>query len=826
LADSIEVISMLAAAAPLFLSLAPQTNEPPEIYELVRVEESAVRAAPLRFAALGFDHVARDAETGEVEFAASESELAKLASAGFRWRVMVGDLASFYASRLDQSSKTAGQFGAWLSPPFAQGQMGGYYTYNQVVSVLDQIHAAYPSLTTAKASLGTTVEGRTIWMMKISDNPTIDENEPEVRIDALHHAREPESMQASLWFTLYLLESYNTDPLAKYLVDNREIFFVPVVNADGYVYNQTTNPGGGGMWRKNRRNNGGGVFGVDINRNYNDHWGWDNSGSSPTTSAEDYRGPSAASEPETQAMQGFIASRQFATSLSIHTYSDLWLYPFGYAQIYPANNAQYVEISNLATAVNHYEVGPPSFILYLANGVTCDYDHDVKGTMAWSPELGSSSDGFWPPTNRIVPLADENLLALQRTTLAAGAWMRVLSTTLAEIGDGDGFYEAGESIAFSATVRNSGRAASSTSVALSIASSSPWITITNGNYDFGAIASFSQASNSGSPLSISIAANAPGGTLVPYTLSLSYEGWTQSIPGQFVIGEPVPFLIDDAELDWGWTKGVAGDTATSGIWTRGVPIGTSSSGAPANPSIDHTPAPGVACYMTGNGGGSAGTDDVDNGATTLVSPIFDLSNVGAASLSYARWFADLSVADDTFAISISNDGGQSWVPLENVAGNANAWNPVAFDVSSVLPQTASMRLKFVASDNPNNSVVEAAIDDLAISIYDAAPKLNVYGKSTAGSKVLVNVTGAAGAKYQLQTTLIDPQSSGGSSSPFVGHIYSRAVQTGTIPANRLAQVQVTVPTGALFFGRTIWYRAIVIDGTNVAATNWDSLTVQ
>ena len=191
----------------------------------------------------------------------------------------------------------------------------------EVVSVLDQIHAAYPALTTAKFSIGTSIQGRTLWAIKVSDDPDVDEGEPEVRIDALHHAREPESMQASLWFLLSLLEDYGTDPLATYLVNERELFFVPVVNPDGYVYNQTTNPGGGGLWRKNRRNNGGGVFGVDLNRNYPEKWGWDNTGSSPNASSETYRGPAPASEPEVVAILSFLAGRSFRTAISVHTYS-------------------------------------------------------------------------------------------------------------------------------------------------------------------------------------------------------------------------------------------------------------------------------------------------------------------------------------------------------------------------------------------------------------------------------------------------------------------------------------------------------------------------
>ncbi|MCE9594011.1 MAG: zinc carboxypeptidase [Planctomycetes bacterium] len=812
-------MSMLFALSVAVSSVTQVAAQVRPQYHVVRIDDADASLRTGRFAELGFDHVAHDDATHEVEVVANDRELEALVRAGIPHRIAIDDLENFYAERLAASPKAGGAYGAWLSPAFASGSMGGYYTYTQVAAVLDQIHAAYPTLTTAKTSLGNSVEGRALWMLKISDNAAIDENEPEVRIDSLHHAREPEGMQASLWFVLYLLESYATDPLAKYLVDNREIFWVPVVNPDGYVFNQSTNPGGGGLWRKNRRNNGGGTFGVDLNRNYNNHWGFDNGGSSPVTSDETYRGPSAASEPEIQAMQNFIASRQFKSSLSIHTYSNLWLYPYGYAAIYPANNAQYVEVSDLATELNHYTIGPPPFVLYAANGVTADYDHDAKGTLAWSPEVGSTSDGFWPPSNRIVPLADEMLLAQQRTALAAGAWMRVLSTSSIELGDGDGFYEPGESVQLGATVRNSGRAASGTSVTLAVTSSSPYASITNGSYDFGVVGAFSQAASG--PVTIAIAPNAPGGAALDYTLTLAYEGWSQTIAGSIQLGKPVTLVLDDAESILGWTTGVVGDTATSGLWTRGSPIGTNSSGTPANPAADASAAPGVNCYLTGNGGGSAGTDDVDGGTTTLLSPIFDLEHCGPAVLSFARWFADLSVVDDTFAASISNDGGASWSPLENVTVNANAWNTVDFTVGSILPQTSQMRLRFTATDNPNNSVVEAAVDDLRIEIFDSHARLALYGKPALGGSVSAFVTGPAGAVIQLQSTLADPFATFGAGQ--LAHRFQVGVNVGTIPASGLARLATTLPSTPLLAGKRLWYRALVKSGANVQLTNWSSL---
>lgn len=815
---------MLHTVAALLLSAHVSTvpSVPADHYRLLHVAPSELDGRPELLAQLGFDHVGRDAATGAIELPANDDQVAQLDLASVHYTVAIDDLEEFYASRLGPSPEAPPQFGAWLSPSFGAGSMGGYYPYSEIMSVLDQIHATYPALTTAKASIGTTLEGRSIWMIKVSDNPGVDENEPEVRIDAMHHAREPEGMQSELWFMLFLLERYNTDPLAKYLVDNREFFFIPCVNPDGYVYNQTTNPGGGGMWRKNRRDNGGGIFGVDLNRNYNDHWGVDNTGSSPSTGSETYRGPTPASELENQAMQAFIGSRNFQVAISLHTYSNLWLYPYGYAQIYPTNNAQYVEVSNLATEINHYQVGPPSFILYLANGVTCDYDHDIKGSLAWTPEIGSSADGFWPPTNRIIPLADENLLALQRSSLVAGAWARQLSKTVVEVGDGDGFYEPGEHVDFTSTVRNTGRNASSTGITVTLSSASPYATITNGVQSLGALAGFTQTTTG--TMALAIAANTPAGTSIPYSITLAYEGWSQVDSGTIPVGAPVPFLIDDAETDWGWSKGVAGDTATGGIWTRGAPIATNSGGQPSNPGADNTSAPGTQCFVTGNAGGAAGTDDVDNGFTTLLSPVFDLSNCGPATLSFARWFADLSVADDTFVTSISNNGGQSWTTLESVFGNNNAWNVVNFNVPNYVAQTANMRLRFVATDAPNNSLVEAAIDDLKITILATAPRLNLYGKPVHGTAVQMNLTGPPGASFALRASIHSPNASG--SIPPSSTFNTRTLLTGTIPASQLASVAVTLPSQTYWIGRTLWLRGVVTSGNSKQVSNWAAVVVQ
>jgi hypothetical protein len=181
-------------------------------------------------------------------------------------------------------------------------------------------------------------------------------------------------------------------------------------------------------------------------------------------------------------------------------------------------------------------------------------------------------------------------------------------------------------------------------------------------------------------------------------------------------------LMDDVETNMGWTVGAPGDNATTGVWTRGDPIGTS-----AQPEDDHTPAPGVNCFFTGQGtvGGGLGEADVDGGTTTLVSPVIDLSGLASPRISYWRWYSNDTGATpntDTFVVDISNDGGATWVTAETVgpAGpeTSGGWIYHEVDVGGLLTPTANMRVRFLASDLGSGSLVEAAVDDVVAVSYD------------------------------------------------------------------------------------------------------------
>ncbi|MBL7827335.1 MAG: immune inhibitor A [Saprospiraceae bacterium] len=241
--------------------------------------------------------------------------------------------------------------------------------------------------------------------VKISDNDAADEPEREVLYTALHHAREPNSASQMIFFMWYLLENYPSKPDIKALVDNLEMYFVPCVNPDGYIYNETNQPNGGGFWRKNRRNNGDGTFGVDLNRNYGYFWG-DLGGSSGETSSEIYRGPDAFSEPETQSIRDFCLAHEFLFTLNYHTSGNLLIYPWAYSDS-PADNA-FVEYGKLFTRENKYHYGTTTETVgYSVNGSSDDWMYAEAGTYSFTPEVGTT--GFWPVFNDIDKYNKDNM---------------------------------------------------------------------------------------------------------------------------------------------------------------------------------------------------------------------------------------------------------------------------------------------------------------------------------------------------------------------------------------------------------------------------------
>jgi len=350
----------------------------------------------------------------------SEHQISKLTSQGVATEIIIDDVADFYTQRAlseKNFSIVRDTDEEWMVPEnWEYGSMGGYYTLDEVYAELDDMAEMYPDLVSPSEAISddnVTHNNRKLYWVKISDNPTVNEDEPEVLYTAVHHAREVISVQQTIFYMWYLLENYDTDEEIQRIVDHTELYFVPVINPDGYAYNESTNPNGGGMWRKNRRNNGNGSYGVDLNRNYGYFWGNDDEGSSPYPQDETYRGPEAFSEPAIQNMRDFCNEHEFLIALNYHSYSNLLLSPWGYTSAPAPDNDILLAYAELMTRENNYTYGPGSTTIYPTNGGSDDWMYGEQETknviFSYTPEVGSSNDGFWPTVSRIIPLCQQQM---------------------------------------------------------------------------------------------------------------------------------------------------------------------------------------------------------------------------------------------------------------------------------------------------------------------------------------------------------------------------------------------------------------------------------
>lgn len=350
----------------------------------------------------------------------SGSDLKILQVEGVPFEVLIEDMTSYYVERYQTDIQQSDWRKLMDDAPenFSLGSMGGYKTLDEIGADLDQMHELYPELVSEKMVIGTTIEGRDIWAVWFGTD--LDELKPQVLYNSLIHAREPNSMMNLHYYMWWLLENYGTDAEATFILDNRHLAFVTLLNPDGYEYNRSIAPDGGGMHRKNRRPVGGEPEGIDLNRNFGPFEFWDhpNGGSSLQTGSQVYRGEAPFSELETQALRDFVEANDFKTTFNYHSYSNLLIYPYGALRRLTKDSTLFINYAMDMTSENQYFFGTaPETVGYNVRGSADDWFYgndevggpDFKRIISMTPEVGSVVDGFWPPPSRILPLAEENL---------------------------------------------------------------------------------------------------------------------------------------------------------------------------------------------------------------------------------------------------------------------------------------------------------------------------------------------------------------------------------------------------------------------------------
>ena len=237
------------------------------------------------------------------------------------------------------------------------------------------------------------------------------------------------------------------------------------------------------------------------------------------------------------------------------------------------------------------------------------------------------------------------------------------------------------------------------------------------HYDNGSgFTAVAMTENSPNSYSVNLPATACGGNIEYFVSAMASDGNTYYSPSNgsntVPVATSVATYIDlNFEIAGGWS--VQNIAVTDGGWERGIPAGD---GSRQDPTSDYDGS--GQCWLTGN---RPGNSDLDGGPTILNSPIFDLSMTINPTLRVARWFQLATTNDDTFSIEVSDNGGSTWVVANSVTGSVSGWNLVTFQISNYVSLNNQFRVRFVTSDNPNNSVLEAAIDALRISEMICAP---------------------------------------------------------------------------------------------------------
>jgi hypothetical protein len=296
-----------------------------------------------------------------------------------------------------------------------------YRTIDQLYTQLSDWTAQYPDIASL-STIGHSFENRELKVMRLTHHSTTG-FKPRFFLMANIHGRELITNETAMVFIQKLLQGYGNDPDITWLLDYDEIDVLVSANPDGHVKNEQNLSL---YWRKNTHPYGSCTFyGVDLNRNSDFEWG--GAGASNVPCEETYRGPTAHSEPETQAVENFVQSlfldqrgpgesdaapiTTTGVLITLHSYGNLVLWPWGWTSTAAPNSTQLQKFGQKLAAFNGYT--PQQAVgLYPTSGTTDDWAYGELGLASYTFEIGSDSDGFYPDCLRYNELIQPNVSAL------------------------------------------------------------------------------------------------------------------------------------------------------------------------------------------------------------------------------------------------------------------------------------------------------------------------------------------------------------------------------------------------------------------------------
>jgi|WetSurMetagenome_2_1015567.scaffolds.fasta_scaffold40427_2 carboxypeptidase T len=634
----------------------------------------------------------------------SESEIAMLKNSGVSYQVTIDDWMQYY-NNVHKNSGTPPQLlntDAFTISHNIIGTMGGHLKWEEALAKLDSMRLQYPTLVSVKFSYGNSYENRPLWTIRVTKNPDAPTGRPEIWLNGVTHAREPMGMMNVFYYIYWLLENYNIDPLATYILNNREIYFTPFINPDGYYYNQTTNPNGGGMWRKNRQPYGGST-GTDCNRNFGTYnfWNSSNNGSSATPSNDTYRGPYPFSTPEDSAFRVFVNSRNFKTELDYHTYGDYLIKPWAWCDPTPTpDDAVFNENGNDVNNILPYEYfifgTPYQTVAYYVRGGDLDwlYSTDTTGhanhIFAMTPEVGNASDNFWAPQNRIIPLSQSCMSLNIYASLSAGQYASLKYTTFNKM-----TYTPGETGNLKVLYRNKGRA-DAQNIKIQITPVTNYISFPVSVYTKASLSVFALDSTT---FNFNIASNCPNNMALKARLKIMQND-TVVMNDKIIdilVGAGNPYLIDSAENG-----------------TTNWPTMTNWS-VVTNKYLSPTHSFKGAC--------------TNNGTNQMVSNPINVSSYPAVFLSFYQKFA-LETGYDFGFVDLSSNNGTSWQRIARFTGvDSSTWKLQSYNITSYANGSTNMLIRFRDSCDAGANWDGWYIDNIRITGYNPGPTIIIQGNN-------------------------------------------------------------------------------------------------
>ncbi|MBN2564581.1 MAG: carboxypeptidase regulatory-like domain-containing protein [Candidatus Eisenbacteria bacterium] len=590
---------------------------------------------------------------GVADIAAVPSEVEVLWANGFRPRVLLSDIRDGVAS-------------------LALEDRGEYHSYAEITAELAAWAAAYPSITQL-VSIGTSFQGREIWALKITDNPTVQEDEAEIQWIGCHHGNETISAEVCYYTAEYLLENYGADPQVTWLVNEREIWIIPILNPDGHVAGTRYN-----------------AEGTDLNRNYACPCGCNAS--------------TAFSAPETQALRDFNVGMNPVTSLTFHSGAVYVNYLWDYSYAATPDEPMIITISNGYGARSGLPVTNGAD-WYIAHGTCQDWCYDTRGEIDTTIEVSTS---YEPPASQIDTIVNSNISAMLYQARMSGKGIRGMVTdgdtgeplyatiSIPEIGkdvhsdpDVGDYHRMVESGTYTVVCNVPGFP---TQTVYNVSASLDTFTVVNFQFevDRGTISGYVTDTHS-NPIAATVQLSDMGGYSDVADPATGYYEVVNVPVGDHDVRASLPGYSSDEEysvhvsdgavstVDFELEQALFFDDIESGTSQWSGTWGATSSSA-HSPSTSMTDSPG------GNYPANATT-------TMTLQSALDLSESETGTLVFWQKY-DTESGYDYCYVEVSTNGGSSWTRLASYSGLLSEWAEVTLDISDYVG-TSGFKVRFI-----------------------------------------------------------------------------------------------------------------------------------